>query len=491
MTSVVQSSSAHNCRATRAITARVATVSPTVRWVIALSLGALVLRTIDLASVPEWFTDEGLWAMPARDFVLFSNWAPTGYFHHYLSPLFSGLLAAWFTLVGPGIPQGRLLDTMVGVLTIPAVVLLGAKLGSSSAGLFAAAALAFDGPFTITNRSVLLESLQTLLLVGCAAAGISHTRHRYWFLALLFGGALLTKLLSVYIAPVLIGYAWHRGGRRAAVLETATLCAGGLLAIGGFGAIALSDPTHFWHTWSWEFMLRGQGPALLPGGEEGSLRGSVMHFVTRDPVLLAGLAASLAWLVLRRPPAATVFVAGWIVTGVVAMSIQGYSPPRYYVPLLPFAWLWIMLSLNDMRASGVLSRWERVAVVGILLPQFVYFLSAMGLYYYIQGHRDPYSARLTDWVNGSLPQHASMLAPFRLLVSTRVLGTGWEAMTADRSLTLQDLQSNGIEYVITAKDTDFEPLKYTLGSVQEDSPDITEMAQFGDIRLYHLTSVGQ
>jgi hypothetical protein len=186
-----------------------------------------------------------------------------------------------------------------------------------------------------------------------------------------------------------------------------------------------------------------------------------------------------------------VFVAGWIVTGVVAMSIQGYSPPRYYVPLLPFAWLWIMLSLNDMRASGVLSRWERVAVVGILLPQFVYFLSAMGLYYYIQGHRDPYSARLTDWVNGSLPQHASMLAPFRLLVSTRVLGTGWEAMTADRSLTLQDLQSNGIEYVITAKDTDFEPLKYTLGSVQEDSPDITEMAQFGDIRLYHVTSVGQ
>src|ERR687886_2709740 len=116
--------------------------TPLFLWAAALSVVAFCIRIVDLGSVPEWFTDEGFWTMPPRDFVLFADWAPTAYFHHYLSPLFSGLLAVWFRLLGPGILQARFLDSVIGVITIVLVVVLGAKLGSSKVGLLAAAALA-------------------------------------------------------------------------------------------------------------------------------------------------------------------------------------------------------------------------------------------------------------------------------------------------------------------------------------------------------------
>src|SRR3989442_254131 len=88
--------------------------------VLALALAlpcALALRVVDLERVPAWYTDEGLWSMPARDFVLTGNWFANFDSHYLLGPLYSAVLAVWFALLSPGIPQARALNVLLGVGT--------------------------------------------------------------------------------------------------------------------------------------------------------------------------------------------------------------------------------------------------------------------------------------------------------------------------------------------------------------------------------------
>ncbi|SRR6266568_7312358 len=117
------------------------------------------------------------------------------------------------------------MNAIIGACTVSAVSILGLRLGARQVGFFAALALAFDGPSIVANRSVLLETLQTFVLVLCATFAVGREPGRRAYSALTFGLATLTKPLSLYAAPILVGYEWWRQGRRQAAAERPRCCA--------------------------------------------------------------------------------------------------------------------------------------------------------------------------------------------------------------------------------------------------------------------------
>jgi hypothetical protein len=256
-----------------------------------------------------------------------------------------------------------------------------------------------------------------------------------------------------------------------------------LIAVSVFGAIALVDLNHFVTTWSGEFALRGRAVSLLSGGE-GSLRTTAVYFLSREAILLIGIVGSVVWLATRRAGPATTYMAIWTLAGVLAMALQGYSPPRYFVPVLPFAWLWVLFTFREVRAAGRFRSWGSLVVFGTLATQVVYALGAGVIYYYIGGHRDSSSGAFVNWANASLTPGEGVAGPFRLVVSTRVPARGWEALPHDVWLSPEDLRASGIEFVVTADDTRSGPWPNKLQLIQEVERGAGSVVQFGDIRVY-------
>lgn len=427
---------------------------------------ALALRTVDLASVPRWFTDEGLWAMPPRDQVLFGYWTLGPWHHYYLSPLFTGSLLATFRAFGPGLIQARALDAVLGVVAVSGTLVLGRalKLGLI-VPLAAAAAVAFDGPSIITNRSVLLENLQTVLLLGCAIVAVSELRFRRWLLALFLAGALLAKLLSVYAIPVLLAYALWRGRLQLLVRDGVAIAAGALLAGALFFAIALPDVDRFVATWQVEFGIRSLGVGAYE--EASSLRATAVYYLTRSPVLLLALGLVAARVAItRRLGTGAQFLGLWTVIGIAAMSAQGYTPPRYFVPLVPFAWLFVFASLSDFR--------PRILLSGLALSA-VFSLGALVGYYYVLGNRDSRGPEIAAFVERTVPPGERVLGPLEYLVATRVVGLYFDATPRSNQAGFfldDELAPLGVGYVVTSPQTPQAPDQYQL------------VRDFGDVRVY-------
>jgi 4-amino-4-deoxy-L-arabinose transferase-like glycosyltransferase len=450
-----------------------------------LVLGAavvLAIRSVDLASVPEWFTDEGFWAMPPRDFVLFGRWTLGTYYHFYLSPLYSAVLAADFRMFGPGIVQARWLSVVLGLLTVVLTARLGTRLGDRRVGIFAAMAVAFDGPVILTNRSVILESLQAFLLVSLALASLGNGRSRRVGQAILLGLALLTKLLSAYAAPVIILHSWLTRGRREGLRDVVTLGIGFLLAGLVFGVLAVGDWGNFAHAWGAEFAVRGHG---TPEGE-GSLGLTISYYATRAPVLLSALALTTGWRVLRRRSLSDeeLFVGLWLLVGIVSMGAQGYAPQRYFEPLIPFAWLWIFLVARDVAWPGGKGKAAISLAAGLLCVHALFNVTSFFGYYYVLGHRDANPVRTAQWIDENVSVDRRVLAPFRLVVSTKVPALGFESMP--HQLSTAEVRALGIDYVVTSPDTRYGPPSFDLDFVESDQRDFGLVAKIGEISVYRV-----
>ncbi len=455
--------------------------------VLASALAGMIMRTVDIATIPEFFTDEGFWAMPPRDFVLFSRWTLGSYYHHYLSPLFSALLALEFSLIGPGIVQARLLSAIAGTLTILGVAWLGKRLGSPTAGTLAAIALAFDGPSIITSRSAILESLQCFLLVMIACQVVGEGRARRAFMGLLICLAVLTKLLSLHAVPAVVLYSWWKRGWREAILDAASLLAGLLLAGLVFGAIAVHDWDNFTLTWGWELTTRTVGRATMPAGEEGSLLSTARYFLSRSPIAGVAFLSILAWILAwRKFSSATLFLGLWIAFGVIVMSTQGYSPQRYYIPLIPFIWIWVFLTLREVKLSTSIGAWaSRIASI-LVIAQVLFSVASFAGYYYILDHRNEDPVMLARWVDENVGPGQRVLGPFRLLVSTKAQGLGFESVAAPAQPTSADLDALGIDFVVTAPDTRLGPPLKNLWFVESDGEKYSLVAQFREIKVYRV-----
>jgi hypothetical protein len=442
-----------------------------------LALAALAVRTFDLGTVPRWFTDEGLWAMPPRDFVLFGYWTLGPSFHFYLSPLYAALLVPWFGGFGAGIVQARVMDALLGAAVVGEVFWLGRTIGLRPGTSLAAAALvAFDGPSIITNRSVLLESLQSALLLGCAIAAVSHWRLRRPLLAILIASALTTKLLSAYMFPALLLYAWWRHGRRFAIQDGLALLGAVVLTGGMFGLIALSDPHNFLSTWRSELSIRAVGVAYE---EATSIRSTLMYFLTRAPLILICLVGSIGWLaVRRRVSAATGFLALWSLIGIAAMSAQGYTPPRYFVPLIPFVWLWVMANLEEMRAPSM-----HLIVPGVVLAAALFTTGSLVGYYYVLGNRDTSGPAVVGFLDTVVRPGERVLAPLEYVVSTRTVALGIDS--APRSFTSghlvwDEVLALDVRYVVIAPDSPQRP------TVPSEADRYLLLGEFGQVRVFQV-----
>ena len=453
-------------------------MSTMVRPVVALALVCgLLLRVFDLERVPAWYTDKGLWSMPARDFVLSGNWFASFDSHYLLSPLYSVILAGAYEVFGPGILQARALNAVLGTATVGLIFVLGRRIGLPVAGAFAALAVAFDGPSIVTSRSAILENLQALLLVACACCAVGG-RWRRPLMAVCLCLAVLTKPLSLYAAPAIVAYTWWRFGLGAAIRDGLALALGALAAGAVFVGLALNSDGVFATALARETSVRGL--QWLPRGYSDTLVQSAQYTLTRDPILLLLLVAALIWLWRTRlRERNTVFLAVWVLVGVVAMSVQGYSPSRYYVPLFAIAWLCVFAVL--LRA--VSNRRALKLSVGVLGVQAAFTLVSLVGYYYVQGRADGDSARATTWVNEHAVANEPVLASLRVLVGTRNPSVSQRFVGRER-LTADELEAVGVSLVVTVPDATPNEGRATM--VQAEPDRYESVADFGQIHVYRL-----
>jgi dolichyl-phosphate-mannose-protein mannosyltransferase len=139
-----------------------ATVSPLLLdLALATGLGALALalRLQQLLTVPR-FSDEQLDVLYTLPLYRLQA-LPLVAFDPYNGPLFSGLLAAFFWLIGPRPEAPRLLVTLLASATVVLTFLLGRALGGRLAGLVAAGLLATCATHVLVNSHVAWSNATT------------------------------------------------------------------------------------------------------------------------------------------------------------------------------------------------------------------------------------------------------------------------------------------------------------------------------------------
>jgi 4-amino-4-deoxy-L-arabinose transferase-like glycosyltransferase len=175
--------------------------------VIAVAVLLRVLFLLTLQETPfyaQHFSDSRLYMQLAEDIV--SGRGVEGAF--FMSPLYTYLLAAVWTISGNPELWMRLMQVLFGSGTVAVVFLLGRRLFTRHAGLTAAALAATYAPLIYYDGMLLLESALTLLL---SLALLSLVRacetgtNRDWALAgLALGAAAVTRANILLFLPVFL-----------------------------------------------------------------------------------------------------------------------------------------------------------------------------------------------------------------------------------------------------------------------------------------------
>lgn len=154
-----------------------------------------------------------------------------GDIHYALPPLYIVFLSLFAAF--PGAPlTAQIAQALLATGSIPLVFLLGKRLHSPRAGLWAATATAIWLPSIIAVWSTMQESIYVPLVLSAFVAmtqvSTPESRWRYWFLSgLLFAGAALTRSMPVYFLPpvALLAVLWS-DQKRYALRQSAALLAG-------------------------------------------------------------------------------------------------------------------------------------------------------------------------------------------------------------------------------------------------------------------------
>ncbi len=216
-------------------------LSTTLRWVAGLTAVGLTLRlvwvfytdTIPLGGDPGWYYVVAINVAKGHGFVSNAQASlvgvevgpgePTAFW----PPAYSLVLAGYWKVAGIGIESAKVLNAVLGALTIPFVYLLGRELYGRRVAL-AGAALFAVFPNAIAWVPVLFpEQLFVLLFVAALWLLVAHpvpTVERWWPLAafgLLVGAATLTRGQGAVLVPIALTYWLMRAGWRPALLGSA------------------------------------------------------------------------------------------------------------------------------------------------------------------------------------------------------------------------------------------------------------------------------
>ena len=179
----------------------------------AITAAAAALRLYRLDEQSLWH-DEAISVIVSRapiDRTLdFFRATPPRLPFEYNPPLYGFALHGWFALLGVGGFQARLLSAVVGIVSVPLVLALGARLFGSSAGLYAATLLAVSQlgvMFSQEARNYELFLMLTLVTANLYLIAMQRRSLPAWCLATASAVLMvLTNYYGVFIVLALAAY---------------------------------------------------------------------------------------------------------------------------------------------------------------------------------------------------------------------------------------------------------------------------------------------
>jgi len=197
---------------------------------LALAAVALLVRGLGLTSEPLLSDDLGC-GVSAVNFVERGQIGPTMWQHPRLRDLavYASMLALGPTKLGFALPS-----LLLGVLAVPALALLGRRIGGARVGLVAAALLAVDALHVGMSRQAVAEVFTTFFAITGALLALEFDRTRrlapLFAAGIVFGLGAAAKWSVVgaaFAAAVWLGWRELRqaGGRREVAARTAVLVA--------------------------------------------------------------------------------------------------------------------------------------------------------------------------------------------------------------------------------------------------------------------------
>ena len=379
------------------------------------SLIALVfgLRLVALSSDPyrnlDWssglLTDEGFYLHNARNSVLFGNPRTDDFNNSLLSPTLNALQTAVFRIFGTGMIQARLISVSAGLLTLPLFFAALRRAYSTRVAAFAAVFLGLDHVPLLYSRMALMDTPAALILTAAFYCWVRARRERAPGAD---GGRLDRHSRLERVAPLL--WLFLCGASLGLAFATRGLCAfaipGPLLLLFrikrgdppafhrllafAFGlAIVLTLYAAFWMLPHRMELAQTNGfylhQQLLPRSFGhflrivtraffGDTRGLAPAFIRHTPILFALAIAGMCWRFSVRRSAEplsenTLYLGGWLVSGLITFGAIGYSPSRYYILFFPALAALAALTLEyvpEVAPFLLLSKWKRAIFGGFL-----------------------------------------------------------------------------------------------------------------------------
>ncbi len=334
-----------NARTQPALTPRIR--SDIVRLVLVM-LGALAVRLVwldaDAAFTLTWsgapFTDEGLYSHAARNRVLFGTPLTNQWDNRLVSPLWDALAYAVFRVAGVGYVQLRLINVVLSSLVLPLWwAFLRRDLGPRGA-LLGVTLLAFNYFWFQYSRLGLLEPGMVAWMIAAAWCW-QHALGGDWRWAVACGLcaalACVWKSLAYVFVPVplvalvvLRQHSWQR----VVLGYTAGLALVWTVYVAVWYVPNAAELTRYN-----AFYAGDRVPASIDAAWHALINNLGSRYVVgQAPVLLgaalfgAVVAVRAAWRRSATPAAA--FALGWLACGGVLLVLP-YSPPRYYMLLVP------------------------------------------------------------------------------------------------------------------------------------------------------------
>ena len=424
------------------------------------------LRLPFLSGIPPYTADEGLLALPAKNWVLFGDPFLDGWSNLARFPLYTVWLTALFRCAGVSILAARVSSVLFGAISMLLLARLARRIRPSQ-GVLAALLFAVDFVLVRYQRYALVESLQILLLLTTVSLWTDRRGTVRLMGGVALAAAICTKATSVYlVAPLLLHDFWRRragspieqpdrtrpenqlGPYACAVFLTGVVYAAAHLAapvgakdlwgIYWWGDLpGFSDVPHVAATMviGTPVVMLGTTLALIAGGRQVGSRKGQVHARGGGRSLL-------------------VVAAVWFMAGLAFLAAQRLHPVRYYVTLLPAAillaswWLDRWLREAEVRSmDSARSRAGRLAWMGVFAFIVFYPVVLFAWFYGPGGGSDWSGKHVGDYIRGNLPRESVLMgrAQYGIEIPNR-----YYDMTIVGGMALSDslLSRLGVDYVL-------------------------------------------
>lgn len=424
------------------------------------------LRLPFLSGIPPYTADEGLLALPAKNWVLFGDPFLDGWSNLARFPLYTFWLTALFRCAGVSLLAARVSSVVFGAISMLLLVRMARRI-RPSLGVLAALLFTVDFVLVRYQRYALVESLQILLLLTTVSLWMDRRGAVRLLGGVALAAAVCTKATSVYlVAPLLLHDLWFlraeapvgSSGRTGAGKRIGPYVCAGLLAGVMYAAVHLAAPVGVKDLWGI------YGRADLPGFSD--VPRLIATLVAGTPVVVFGtmLALGAGARRLRTWPgrghaggdgrALLVVAAAWFVAGLGFLGALRLHPVRYYVTLMPPAILlaswWLDRRLREARARStdpVRSRFRRPAWMGLLAFVVLYPAILFAWSYGFQSGGDWSGKSVDDYVRDNLPRERVLMgrAQYGIDIPNRYFD-----MTIVGGMALSDslLARLGVDYVL-------------------------------------------